>query len=121
MHILRRRILAVLLSLMLALAPLQGVFAGDISMPMLGGMDDVSQAAGAGDAPMPAMSQDCGQCKQVDCGGSCDAHHCASCTFAFLLAAPSSIMPPGVATRMWGIDIPIYSCTSFSLFRPPRV
>ncbi len=123
MYALHRKFLAVLLSLMLGLLPLQGVFAGETSMPMHESMVGASMNDTMSHEQASKMSLDCDQCEQDSCcsGSSCDIHHCASCVFAAVLTEPTAMLPLPAAVPLPAFDPRVRSFTLSSLYRPPRV
>jgi hypothetical protein len=123
MYILHRKFIAVLLSLMLGLLPLQGVFAGEVSMPMHESMVAASMNDTMSHEQASEMSPGCDQCEQDDCcsGSSCDVHHCASCAFAAVLAETTAMPPLPAAAHLPAFDSRVRSFTLSSLYRPPRV
>ena len=123
MYALHRKFIGVLLSLMLGLLPLQGVFAGETSMPMHDSMLAASMNDTMSHEPASQMSADCDQCEQDSCcsGSSCDIHHCASCVFAAVLTESSAMLPLLAAVPLLAFDPRVGSFTLSSLYRPPRV
>ena len=130
MHRSSDKLVAILLALLLGLAPLQGVLAGLLAVPQdtmvmhqaMEGMDSHGTQAQAGQMDHAEMDQHCDQCDMDHCcdGVSCSFSQCASCVLALpatlplILASYTPILGPqplvGLITR------PLTS-----LFRPPRV
>lgn len=118
---------AILLALLLGLAPLQGVLAGLLSMPqdtmaMHQAMEGMHRhGAQTGRMDHPRMDKHCDQCNMDHCcdGVACSFSQCASCvpalpvTLPSILASYTPVLGPqplaGLVTR------PLTS-----LFRPPR-
>jgi len=125
MHGFPRKLLVLILSLMLALVPLQGLFASEMSMPA-GHMakSPTLQAQTMQGQSMMDVVTDCRDCaKESKCcsGNTCSSHQCASCVVmaflpvSFLFQAPesagvSSAQPDGKAAS-----------THTLLYRPPQV
>ncbi|WP_295298584.1 hypothetical protein [Thiolapillus sp.] len=124
MRILQQKIIAVLLSLLLGLLPLQGAFAAETGGHQHGALSDISMTlVNADHDRMSDMAQDCDQCEQDSCcsGSSCSVDHCVSCTLAAVLLPDTSLALPSVAAiRLAGLESQISNSTLFSLFRPPR-
>jgi hypothetical protein len=115
---------ALLLSLMLALLPLQSAFAADITMHMQGNSFEMNAMSSMDHAQMPDLASDCSQCEQDEnccVGNSCSAEHCASCSFAAVLQASLSDDLIPVANDESVADSVFPDSTLSSLFRPPRV
>ncbi|MBA1445539.1 MAG: hypothetical protein FE835_11705 [Gammaproteobacteria bacterium] len=114
--------LALLLTLLLGLSPLQGAMAGfaaasdwEGSMHQMSNMHDDSMV-------MDQAAHDCEQCNADDgCAGhSCSSGQCASCVLALL---PVFLLPTHLAARpiLPMADKGFVSQLSSSLFRPSRV
>lgn len=124
MHQLREKLLAVLLSVLLGLIPLQGAMAGVYSQQD----DDVHQhlmdSNHANNMVLmddQAAQMDCDECNTITfcSGNSCSSGHCISCILALL---PEILIP----THQTSVSIAIQSHTDLmhqpasSHFRPPR-
>lgn len=115
------KLLAVLLTLMLGLSPLQGVMAGSASS--LDQEKGVHQMSTQGEMVMNIDhgSHSCEQCHAGDgCNGhSCSSGQCASCALALL---PSFSLPVNltVVTLLLRSDQSSVSQYTSFLFRPPR-
>ncbi len=123
MHTLHQKSVAILLSLLLGLLPLQGVFAAEASMNTQGSVANVSDMADMGHEQMPETAQACDQCEQDGCcnGDSCGIEHCASCALAAVLMDSAMVLPMPVKTDLMGLAPQTTSSTPSFLYRPPRV
>jgi hypothetical protein len=122
MHRLSEKLLAILLTLLLVLSPLQGVMAGNTASSDQ--EEGVHQMAGMhGDMVMVTdhVTDNCVQCDaNDDCTGhTCSSCQCASCTLALLSVSP---LPANSAATpiLFRADDGFVSQYSSSLFRPPR-
>ncbi|WP_457669100.1 hypothetical protein [Thiolapillus sp.] len=124
MRTLQQKIVAVLLSLLLGLLPLQGAFAAETGGHQHDALSDMSMdTVNADSDQMPDMAQDCDQCEQDSCcsGSSCNVDHCVSCTLAAVLLPDTSLaLPSVVAVKLAGQASRFSDSALFSLFRPPR-
>ncbi|MBL3591192.1 MAG: hypothetical protein JMN24_15585 [gamma proteobacterium endosymbiont of Lamellibrachia anaximandri] len=115
------KLLAVLLTLLLGLSPLQGAMAGFAASPdREGSVHQMSDMHDSG-MVMDQAAHDCKQCSADDgCGGhSCSSGQCASCALALL---PVFLLPTHLAATpvLPRADKGFVSQLSSSLFRPPR-
>lgn len=126
MHRIPGQLLAVLLSVMLGLIPLQGAIAGLSSsleqtskahQHQMGNYHDVSQVSAA---DLGAM-MDCENCNSDSgCSGdSCSSGHCVSCLLA-LLTEFSFSLRPNTASVVMQTHSALVNQRISSLFRPPR-
>lgn len=122
MRTLHRKFVAILLSLLLGLLPLQGVFAGEAPMNARGSVVNMSGMTGMDHEKMLQMAQTCDQCDQDSCcnGGSCSIDHCASCALSAVLTGSSMNLPLEVKTSLSGFASLSPSSTLSFLYRPPR-
>ena len=120
-----RKAVALLLSLMLAMLPLQGLFASGMVMPagpdipMSGIQADMNHASMTGET-----ATECSDCaaKPSCCdGSSCDLHQCASCVVTAFL--PQSFVHQPQRASMVVSPSPSGNLLSrkTSLYRPPQV
>ena len=120
---LHKKIIAVLLSLLLGLLPLQGVFATDSSMMHFqDAMVDANVGVDMNHEQLSDMVLECDQGEQDSCcsGSSCDVHHCASCVFAAVPTVSSLLLSLPFASHLAIFESRITSFTPASLYRPPR-
>ena len=123
MHRLSERVLAILLTLLLGLSPLQGAESGFALSANQDG--SVHQMADGHDDCMDSdrtAAQDCGQCNsEAGCNGhSCSSGQCASCALA-VHQVFSYHTNPTITSGFPRADDGIVKQLSSSLFRPPRV
>ncbi len=119
MSLLHHKTVAILLSLLLGLLPLQGLFAAEASMNALGNATDAPIAVAMDHGQIPEMSQACEQASCCD-GSSCGADHCASCALAAVPMDSSMILPLPVAINLTGLAPRVLNSTLSFLYRPPR-
>ena len=114
--------MAILLSLLLGVLPLQGLFATEASMSMHGNVADAPVTASMDHDQAPEMAQACDQCEQDSCcnGSACGMDHCASCALAAVLMDSAMVLPTPVKTNLMGFAPQTTSSTPSFLYRPPR-
>ena len=125
MHGAPRKLVVLILSLILVLAPLQGLFASEMSMPSSHMAESsMQQTRSMHGQSMVDVSSDCTDCaKESRCcsDNSCNSHQCVSCvvmaflpvSFLFLIPESdpvSSAQPEGKAASIHTL-----------LYRPPQV
>ncbi|GEM_PF-5588093 len=124
MHAFSAKFLLLILSLLLVMAPLQGVFAWEMSMPpthpdvMSGMQSHMDHAQNA----MLDAADECGDCSGDSncCTGACSMHHCTSCvTMAFLPETFSFQLPDSVDVLA---EYPVGNELIFNTlpYRPPQ-
>ncbi|BAO44476.1 hypothetical protein [Thiolapillus brandeum] len=125
MHGFPRKLVVLILSLMLALVPLQGLFASEMSMhasqqtaqTMPAAMEHTQMS-------MMDAATDCTDCtEETRCctGNSCNIHQCASCVVMAFLPGSFVFQPPE-SEDVPGTQLPGNpASTSTSLYRPPQV
>ncbi len=122
---LSRKFLALILSLMLALLPLQGLFASEMAMPagqgvpMSGMQADMNHASMVGET-----APECSDCaaKPACCdGSSCDLHQCASCVVMAFLPQSFIYQPLRVSVVVSFPHGGNLLSGNTSLYRPPQV
>ena len=116
----QRKIFVLLLSLMLGLVPMQGIFAAEVDTHLHGGVASMNDLA---HDQMPEMAMDCDHCELGNCcdGSSCSVQHCASCT---QVAVPQALLADHLKTQIndqSAIESHFSDSLLVSLFRPPRV
>jgi len=116
------KLVALLLSLLLGLLPLQNLFAFDTTsmaheMTSLMGTDSM-----AGHPMDELAGSDCDDCDAQSCceQSSCSLHHCASCALNAVVSSDSCFLRHASATvhavEQQSLPADLHS----SLFRPPR-
>jgi len=117
MHTLHQKSIAILLSLLLGLLPLQGIFANETPVNIQGG----AEMAGMDHEDAFQMAQTCDQCDQCNQGDCCNDGSCsASCTLSAVLAGSSMNLPVLVKTNLSRFASLSPSSTLSFLYRPPR-
>lgn len=122
MQILSERLLVILLTLLLGLAPLQSALASFANSSDQ--EDGVHQMEGMPSDMTGVTDHDTHDCEQCNVGNECAGHdcsssHCTSCVLA-LLPILSFQASHTTATVLFPSDDGIISQLSSSLFRPPR-
>jgi hypothetical protein len=123
---LSRQLLALLLALLMGLAPLQGAVAGMSALSSgdqgMAGMSQMDHGAMMDMASGASVDHDCDQCNSDDCcsGSNCLSGHCATCAMA-LLPVLTSLVSPTATLRLSQVGDNLRSTLPASLFRPPRV
>lgn len=116
MNSLSGKLFASVMALLLAVLPLQGVYASDFSDPCHS-LSMPHQMHGEADAAMTMdMEHDCAQVVCDDCSA---AGHCAACVTALVSdTATTLLLAPDLVTVAMKAGHPPH--TSSILFRPPR-
>ena len=115
--------IALLLSLLLGLLPLQNLFAFDAA-PMAHGVSSATMqmAAMDGHGVDAAASADCHDCDTQSCcePGSCTLHHCASCTLSAVIPCDFLVLERVSGTAVPGLQQNLPANIHSAFFRPPR-
>ena len=122
MQSLSEKLLAVLLTLLLGLSPLQGAIAGIASSAQEGGLQQMADMqADHMVVNSDHAAHDCDQCNADDCcgGHSCSSAQCASCVLA-VISVFSHPIKLSTTSEHPRVDDGFASQPSFSLFRPPK-
>lgn len=116
------KLVALLLSLLLGLLPLQNLFASD-TMPMAHEMTSSMEADSMAGHPMDELADsDCDDCDAQSCceQSSCSLHHCASCALSAVIPPDSLFLERSSGTTLVGLQQSLPANRRSSLFRPPR-
>ncbi len=119
---LSEKLLAILLTLLLGLSPLQSAMAGfAVSSDQEGGVHQISVIQGDMVMNIDHATYDCEQCNADDgCNGhSCSSGQCASCVLAVLPIGSHPINFKATSKLLQKGDY-FVSQLSSSLFRPPK-
>ncbi len=126
MHGLSRKFLVLILSLMLALVPLQGLFASEMPMPpshegAVSGMQAHMDHDQASSMDAVTDCEDCTGASSCCDGNSCNMHQCASCVVMAFLPESFCFLPPESADVSVGHPVGSVLTVNTPLYRPPQV
>jgi hypothetical protein len=124
MHGLSRKFLALILSLMLALVPLQGLLASDMHIGHEAAVSGMQVHMDHEQAPAVDTATDCGDCTGASSccsGNSCNMHQCASCVVMAFLPESFYFQPPGSADISAEHPVGSVLTAHTLLYRPPQV
>lgn len=116
------KLVALLLSLLLGLLPVQNLFAFDPA-PMTHDDSSVMEMPSMDGQQMDGVaSVDCDDCDSRSCceQSSCTLHHCASCAVSAVIPCESLLLDRAAGATLLGLQQSLPANIHSDFFRPPR-